>query len=817
MKCGASGRQLALRLDTTVEGPRRPGLAVRGGATGTPFASHEVRLDTSSIAPAHDPHVTSTSGRSEGEPRGDSSWAAPLFGELNERRVPYVVVRGGHLVERGGEGDVCLLVGSERVSEVRTYANGLHSAPAVDGTTGGTGDQGPPVVRVRVTGTLRYGKRICTGEPTHRLIARARARRGVLLAAPADELIDLVLHCVIEAGDFTPANKVRIRELMSDVREHPLEAGSAAIRVERELAPALRWHELLASIVEGRWDDLLSRRDPLVRRLRKRVPRGRRIRRKMREWLSAAAGWVHRLENAEDDEEAAGQHSQPARRSDAMARRQIRGSGLLLGGKGLASGLKFVAQLIVVRYLASEQYGAWTYALAVVTFLQGFSALGLSRAIARYLPLHLERGEPEKFYGVLSFVTIALLLAGGVVVVAFYIFPEQITALAGVASTEPIDLLFILIFLVPVQTVDNALTGVCAVFGDSSSIFMRRYVLSPALRIAVAGSLVIAHASVTVLAWGFLFSGVVGVVYYGWSVVGSLRENGLLHVSLVKKLRIPVREVLSYTMPVMASDWCAVFMNMSAPLLLGYFSDMSSVALYQVVVPVAALNTLVYQSFVVLFEPSASRLIAREDGAGLRKLYRRFAVWVAVLTFPPFALSFTASQTLATTLFGQRYLAAAPILSLLAVGQFATSMVGFNAATLRVTGRIRWLIGANAVAALTTVVASLALIPSMGSLGAGVATMVGLIAFTTLKQAALRVSTGVSLLSREYIAPYLTMAACFVVLLAVRVLWGGIPWITVSAALLASLAVYLSARVNLAVSHTFPELARTPLLRTLLG
>jgi len=509
--------------------------------------------------------------------------------------------------------------------------------------------------------------------------------------------------------------------------------------------------------------------------------------------------------------------SPPKESSDRVTRKQIRGSGLLLSGRGVATGLKFLAELLVVRYLSTEDYGAWTYALAAVTFLRGMSALGMNRALSRYLPLHLEHGESQKFYGVLMFVFGALMLAGTLVVAAFFALPEKVAALAGVSAEQPLALLFIVIFLVPVELIDNGLTGVSAAFGDSRTIFVRRFLLHPGLRIAVAGALVLMQADITLLAYGYLLSGVVGIAYYAWAVVSQLRARGLLDTGLLRGLRLPVREVLSYTTPVMASDWCSIFMLTGGPLLLGYFSDMSTVALYQVVVPVAALNTIVTQSFTMLFEPSASRLHARGDATGLNDLYWRTAVWVAVLTFPLFALSFTASVPLTVTLFGERYAAAAPILTLLAAGQFVDSMAGFNSEALRVTGQLRLLIAVNAFGAATTVGLSILLIPSMGALGAAVGSVSGHLLYTVVKQVAVQMATGVKAFDPIYRGPYLTMVTVALLLLATRLMWPAEPWIVVPAAAVGSLFVYASARASLSVLDTFPELARFKLMRTLFG
>jgi O-antigen/teichoic acid export membrane protein len=503
--------------------------------------------------------------------------------------------------------------------------------------------------------------------------------------------------------------------------------------------------------------------------------------------------------------------------SDRATRRQIRGSGLLLAGKGLALGLKFVAELIVVRYLTTEDYGSWTYALAAVTFLRGMSALGLHRALSRYLPLHLERREFEQFYGVLVFVFGAILLAGALIVTAFYAFPGEVASLAGIATERPLALLFIVIFLVPTETVDTALMGVSAAFGDSRTIFVRRFLMHPGLRISVAGLLVLMQADVTLLAYGYLLSGVVGIAYYAWSVANQMRKRGLLKWSLLRGVRLPVRRVLAYTTPVMAADWCSVYMITAGPLLLGYFSDMSAVALYQVVVPAAALNTVVYQSFGMLFEPSASRLSARDDPAALNHHYWRSAVWVAVLTFPLFALSFTAAVPLTVLLYGERYVAAAPILSLLAAGQFIDSAAGFNSATLRVTGQVRWLVVIHMIGAAVTIGISVLLIPSMGAVGAGIGTAVGLLLYTILKQIALQQASGVHALDGTYKKPYLTIAGVTLALLMVRLIWPDNFLLVVLAAALGSIAVFLSARVTLSISETFPELGRSPLLRKILG
>lgn len=502
--------------------------------------------------------------------------------------------------------------------------------------------------------------------------------------------------------------------------------------------------------------------------------------------------------------------------SDALSRRQIRGSGLLLFGRGLTV-LKFFAELLVVRYLSTTDYGSWTYALSAVVLLRGLATFGLNRAVTRFAPIHLEKGERREFFEVLGFVLGSLTLTSALFVVAFYAAPEAIASLAGVSERQPISLLFIVIFLVPVEAIDDFLTGVCAAFTDSRTIFVRRYLLNPGLRLLVAIALVVFQAPIEFLAYGYLGAGIAGIAFYTWSVYGAMRKRGLIDVALFRGFKLPTRKVLSYSLPVMTADWCAILMTTSGPLLLGYFSDMSAVGLFRVVIPLVTLNLVVSQTFGVLFEPAASRLYARGDREGLNDFYWSSAVWVTVLSFPAFAVSFTVAEPLTVLLFGARYASAAPILSILAIGAFLESIAGFNAPTLRVAGKLRWLVGTNVVATLITLGLHVLLIPRMGPLGAAIAMGISSVVYVALKQLGMRMSTGVKAFDQRYLGTYVGIALASLFLLGVKMVWSDHTWVLITGATIASVAILLRARSTLSISETFPELGRFPLLRRVLG
>ena len=96
-------------------------------------------------------------------------------------------------------------------------------------------------------------------------------------------------------------------------------------------------------------------------------------------------------------------------------------------------------------------------------------------------------------------------------------------------------------------------------------------------------------------------------------------------------------------------------MNTSDVILLGYFGGADDVADFRVIWPAAHLNQVVMASFALLFTPVAARMFARNDREGINNLYWQTAIWIAVLTFPIFALTFSLAAPVTETLYGSRY------------------------------------------------------------------------------------------------------------------------------------------------------------------
>lgn len=492
-------------------------------------------------------------------------------------------------------------------------------------------------------------------------------------------------------------------------------------------------------------------------------------------------------------------------------RSQLRGSTLLLVGRIIALGLNFAVQVLTVRHLSKGEYGVFAYALSIATLAESIVLFGFDRAVPRYIPIYEEQGEPRRAAGVIVLLLGAIAGLGTATVVIVLGFAGPI---AGELRDRPemLTVLSILILLGPLQALDQLTIGLFAVFARPRAIFVRKYVLGPGLRVLVVVGLVVGDAGVVFLSVGYVAAGALGVAVYGGLLVRLMKERGLLSYLRPGRFEIAWREILSFTIPLLTTDLVFAAINSTDAIMLGRFGTAEDIASLRAVLPLARLNQVVLQAFGILYTPAASRLYARSDSAGIRDLYWSTATWVAVLSFPIFALTFGLARPLTVLLFSERYENAGVLLAVLSVGYYVQAALGPNGTTLGVYRRLRYLVVINLVALVANIGLNLLLIPPLGVLGAAIGTSATFVAHNLLKQAGLRLATGIGMFDRRYLRLYGTIAAAALALVITSVMLPTGALVGAVLAVTASLVVLLATRRSLQVDETFPEIARIPIL-----
>jgi O-antigen/teichoic acid export membrane protein len=491
--------------------------------------------------------------------------------------------------------------------------------------------------------------------------------------------------------------------------------------------------------------------------------------------------------------------------------KQVRGSSLLLLGRFIGVGLAFLAQVVLVRAFSREDFGAFAFALAVVSLGAVIAASGLDKALSRFVPMYEEQGQLPRAVGA---VVLAVLIMGGLSVVVM----AGTLVLAGMFADEidptAFGLLAIMVLLLPVQAFDALVTALFAVLASPRSIFVRRYLMAPGLQLLVLAVVVPLGLGITSVAIGYVAAGLFGVGIYGLLLLRLMRRRW--GGAVTARPPIPGREVLGYSLPLLSSDLVFLLRGHLVVVLLGWYGTNVDVATFWAVFPLARLILIVFQSFMYLFLPQAARLVARNDLPGLGRLHWQGMAWIALFSFPMFAAPFALAEPLSVLFFGGDYAESGPVLALLALGFFVTGVTAMNGLVLRALGMVRTLVVIDLLTAAVSVITYVLLIPPLGAVGAAL----GMLLTSVGQGAAYQVSvlrSGVPGPGVRQVAPYPVLAILAAGLLAMQVIVAPPVWVSLPIVGLVALVALLLHRDVLQIATTFPELARLPLVGRLLG
>lgn len=505
----------------------------------------------------------------------------------------------------------------------------------------------------------------------------------------------------------------------------------------------------------------------------------------------------------------------PAITTSQATKKHLRGSTLLLSGRVIAMVSNFIVQVLIVRYLSKSDYGAFAYALSLISLGSSLTVFGFDKTVTRFVPIYQEKGEYHKVLGSIIMMASTVFSLGFFLVLLVFGLRGWI---ADSLTSDPmaVQLLLLLIFLTPIQALDSLLVGMLAVFSKPSSIFFRRYVLGPSLRLLVVLLLILFHRDVYFLAIGFIAAGAIGIVIYYGILMHDLRKQGLWKHFGVQKIEFPIKEIFGFSIPLFTSSFVFMVRTHLVIILLEYFRSTLDVAAYRAVQPVADLNTTVIQSFALLFMPTLSRMYARKEKEGIDHLYWQSAAWITVISFPIFLLTFSLAQPLTVLLFGERYAQSGAIMSVLACGYYFNAALGFNADTLRIYGRLRYTVMIDFVATMICLGLSMILIPQYGAMGAAIGTCATLVLYNILNQIGLKFATEIHLFDWRYLRVYVTIILGTLALAALQS-WLALPiYLGVLFAAVISVVVLFLNRAVLKIEQTFPELLRFRPMRTIL-
>ena len=425
-----------------------------------------------------------------------------------------------------------------------------------------------------------------------------------------------------------------------------------------------------------------------------------------------------------------------------------KGTGIVFVGTIIGMFLGFVSRIIIVRYITQTEYGIFSLALVLMSIFVTVSTLGLQEGSTRYIAYFRGKGEEGKVKGV---ITSSIKIAS----VASIIFSSILFLLADLISTnifhssELSTPLKIFSFAIPFTVLIGIFTSLFRGFDEVKPNVYFQKIIRNVLFILFLIAIALLDLSFSGVLYVYLASIVITCVVFAIYTIKKLPS------SVKKDTAInPIgKELLLFSIPLLAAAMLNMIMNWTDTLMLGYFKTPDVVGLYNVALPLANLIPIALTSAGFIYVPIISGLYSKRIIKEVGRSYQVLTKWIFSATFPLFFILFLFPEAVLNFLFGTDYIQAASALRILSLGFMFHTFLGLNGLTLMVMGETRFIMLVSFFGAISNVILNTALIPNFGIIGAAFASLFAYCLSNILSSTKLYQLSKIHPFTRNYVKP----------------------------------------------------------------
>lgn len=385
-------------------------------------------------------------------------------------------------------------------------------------------------------------------------------------------------------------------------------------------------------------------------------------------------------------------------------------------GRVVATISSSILVVLLARLLEPDSYGLLFLAISIYGIVKLFSKLGIARSAGRYLAEYRETDAGQiphilKTSFLLNILTI--LLTGFILVIG----SGYISKLIGEPELRPFLVLGSLFI------------------GFGSLVTYVRLILQGFERVEIASAV---HATDRVcrlfLATGFVLLGydVLGALL-GYIISSALVSiGGLLFIYIwfyrdfeQKPIETGLRHrILRYAIPLTATNTATILDKRIDTVLIGFFLNPASVAYYTAGKQVVQFVKMPMASLGFTLSPMYGSQKASGDSDTAARIYETSLSYGLLLYIPIGAGLILVAEPLVELVFGSEYLDAVPILHVFSLYIVLQSVTELTNTSLDYLGRAKSRAVIQLITSLLNVLLNIILIPSIGIVGAAIATVI---------------------------------------------------------------------------------------------
>lgn len=403
-----------------------------------------------------------------------------------------------------------------------------------------------------------------------------------------------------------------------------------------------------------------------------------------------------------------------------------KGAGIVFLGMIIGKIIGYFFVMFIAR-LGTEQYGLLTLGFAFVSFFTAIPLLGLDNGLLRYLPYYRSKRDLSNVKGAItSSLKICVPLSLFIAIIIF-IFTDQI-ANYFFHNPQLAPILRIFSFIIPFSVITTLFSSTFRAFKRIEYVVGLKEILEKSIRLLAAFLLISFGLGIMGAAYSFLISEI-----FIFLVAILILEKKVFPIFRTKvKANHHIKELLDYSIPLMLSGIMVFMVAWADTLMLGYFKTASEVGIYNAAHPTAALMFILPTAIISLFLPVITELYTKKKTNEIKDIFKRVSRWIFFVSFPIFLMMLFFSKHIILIIFGNDYISAAPVLSILIFGYLFYSINYTSNNILNMAKKTKTIFFITLMFVGSNILLNFLLIPPYGVIGAAIATSASFIIVSIL-------------------------------------------------------------------------------------
>lgn len=423
---------------------------------------------------------------------------------------------------------------------------------------------------------------------------------------------------------------------------------------------------------------------------------------------------------------------------------------------------RYLYSALLARWVGAEFLGIYSLANAIMLISEVVAKMGLETGVMRFVSRLNPELDQEKIQKIIASALKMTTIFSLVIMVALIISSGAIVK--NILNEPPLLKLVIIIFAIAIPF--NALTLVSAFatqgFKRLKYKILVTQFLNPTLLLT---TMVICYwfiSAESALMAPMLITGIIGF----FVMLGVLKKVTGVSNNQIMKAKVDT-SLFNFSYPLMFVTILQTFMHWMDILMLGYFTDATTVGLYHPAARTAGLLQALLLSFISIYAPMMAQFHREGDRKKMDDTYKLVSRWLLMCAIPISAI-FIIFPGKVMLLFGPEYLPSAKILVILTGATFIQAIFGAAGPTLSMSGHTKLVLWNTIGAFALNFGLNIYLIPNYGIIGAAIATLTSLIVVGFARTIEVSVILKMNFFDRKVIKPIFAGIMVFTGLLLIK-------------------------------------------------